>query len=233
MSPDRPNFKQQLAASFTGATVTALTMTPLDVIKVRLQVQQKKIPLIKGSSFSCFNGLMECQCLIENGIKVNESPTEYWKRCWYKTKPELQPYKNGFHAFRQIIKHEGVSRLWSGTTATITQSSLSVCFYFTFYEYLRDSFKNLNYFKHNQSAFDYGAVPLAGMIARLVNVAIFNPLEVVRIKMQADKTKTYSQHMISLFKNGGTEKPWTKGLKFTLYRDLPFSGVYWTLRGFS
>ncbi|KAG7263786.1 hypothetical protein CRUP_009970, partial [Coryphaenoides rupestris] len=48
---------QQMLASGTGALITSVLVTPLDVVKIRLQAQQT--PLTRGKCFLYCNGLMD------------------------------------------------------------------------------------------------------------------------------------------------------------------------------
>lgn len=58
---------QHMICSCTGALATSLLVTPLDVVKIRLQAQQKQF--VKNKCFLYCNGLMEhmCYCLNGNG----------------------------------------------------------------------------------------------------------------------------------------------------------------------
>lgn len=51
---------QQIASSVTGALMTSIFMTPLDVVKTRLQVQDKL--LLSNKCYLYCNGLMDHLC---------------------------------------------------------------------------------------------------------------------------------------------------------------------------
>ena len=120
--------KRQISSSFAGACVTSLTMTPLDVIKVRLQIQNRPNPLQKGDKLMCFNGIMDCVCTVENGPKPNEPMEKYFKRCWYY---RPNHFNSGMDAFGKILRNEGLGSLWSGLTPTVAQSTMG-----WFFDYL-------------------------------------------------------------------------------------------------
>lgn len=63
---------QQMLASCTGAILTSLMVTPLDVVKIRLQAQNS--PFSKGKCFVYSNGLMDHLCVCE----------EEGNKAWYK-----------------------------------------------------------------------------------------------------------------------------------------------------
>ncbi|KAH1022210.1 hypothetical protein HUJ04_011640 [Dendroctonus ponderosae] len=68
---DDPKYRitpvQQAAALCTGALLTSVIMTPLDVVKIRIQAQQKAT----NSCFLYCNGLMDhiCSCQPMDPIK--------------------------------------------------------------------------------------------------------------------------------------------------------------------
>eukprot|EP00063_Salmo_salar_P068219 XP_014043054.1 PREDICTED: solute carrier family 25 member 39-like isoform X2 [Salmo salar] len=65
---------QQMLASGTGALLTSLFVTPLDVVKIRLQAQQT--PFYQGKCFLYCNGLMDHIYVCQYGASCTS---------WYKT----------------------------------------------------------------------------------------------------------------------------------------------------
>ncbi|XP_064146027.1 probable mitochondrial glutathione transporter SLC25A40 isoform X5 [Loxodonta africana] len=111
---------QQMLASCTGAILTSLMVTPLDVIKIRLQAQGN--PLSKGKCFLYSNGLMDHLCVCEEGNKV-----------WYKKPGRFQGTSD---AFLKIIRNEGIKSLWSGLPPTLVMAVPATVIYFTSYDQL-------------------------------------------------------------------------------------------------
>lgn len=95
---------QQMFASCTGAILTSLMVTPLDVVKIRLQAQRN--PFSKGKCFVYSNGLMDHLCVCE----------EEGNRAWYKKPGRFQ---GTLDAFLKIIRNEGIKSLWSGLPPTL------------------------------------------------------------------------------------------------------------------
>lgn len=95
-------------------------MTPLDVIKIRLQAQTRQ--LHKGDCFVYRNGLMDHVCTCFNG---NES--------WYNRKIPGGCYKGSIDAFLKIVRYEGITSLWSGLPPTLAMSFPMVVLYFSIY----------------------------------------------------------------------------------------------------
>uniref|UniRef100_A0A4W5K2L2 Mitochondrial glutathione transporter SLC25A39 n=1 Tax=Hucho hucho TaxID=62062 RepID=A0A4W5K2L2_9TELE len=65
---------QQMLASGTGALLTSVFVTPLDVVKIRLQAQQT--PFYQGKCYLYCNGLMDHIYVCQNGAGCTS---------WYKT----------------------------------------------------------------------------------------------------------------------------------------------------
>jgi len=78
---------------------------------------------------------------------------------------------------------------------------------------------------------------IAGMSARTFAVAAISPIELFRTRLQAYHTTNPNQtgstfrHVFnsvgSLVREKGLVSLW-RGLELTLWRDVPFSGIYWT-----
>jgi solute carrier family 25, member 39/40 len=74
---------------------------------------------------------------------------------------------------------------------------------------------------------------VAGMCARTFAVAVISPIELFRTRLQAynlSQTSSYStvlNGISTLVREQGLRSLW-RGLELTLWRDVPFSGIYWT-----
>jgi solute carrier family 25, member 39/40 len=98
--------------------------------------------------------------------------------------------------------------------------------YFVGYDTLRTSLT---------STVPIGLAPLiAGMSARMLAVAAISPLELFRTRLQAyhptQNRSSFSSVLngiTSLVREQGIRSLW-RGLELTLWRDVPFSGLYWT-----
>jgi solute carrier family 25 protein 39/40 len=71
-------------------------------------------------------------------------------------------------------------------------------------------------------------VPLiAGGVSRTFVAALVSPVELLRTRLQSSTTGTTIPAIFYAMKaNGGWRSAW-KGLPATLWRDVPFSGIYW------
>ncbi|KAF0293272.1 Solute carrier family 25 member 40 [Amphibalanus amphitrite] len=224
---------QQMAASCTGAVLTSVTMTPLDVVKIRMQAQQRA-----RSAQRCFlycNGLMDHLCICVNGQSGGAASgcgpaaacraAEPAATSWYR-RPCPPVYTGSVDAALQIARAEGVRSLWSGLSPTLVSAIPSTVVYFATYDqsrqYLRARFGSA---ASPQPAW----VPMvAGAAARVWASTLVAPLELVRTRMQAQRMR-YTElggAVRVLLREEGVRGLW-KGLTPTLIRDVPFSAVYW------
>ncbi|XP_057202078.1 probable mitochondrial glutathione transporter SLC25A39 isoform X2 [Triplophysa rosa] len=199
---------QQMLASGTGALLTSLFVTPLDVVKIRLQSQQA--PLRQGKCFLYCNGLMDhiyvCQN-VSTCASLYKTPTHF---------------SGTLDAFVKITRHEGVRSLWSGLPPTLVMAVPATIIYFTCYDQLRD-------FLRYGLGYQGDHIPLiAGGLARLGAVSVICPLELVRTKMQSRRLP-YSELVVCI-RSAVAQDGWLslwRGWGPTILRDVPFSALYW------
>ncbi|XP_065134616.1 mitochondrial glutathione transporter SLC25A39 isoform X1 [Paramisgurnus dabryanus] len=216
---------QQMLASGTGALLTSLFVTPLDVVKIRLQSQQAPLHqalagdsrpwtgVIRPSKWKCFlycNGLMDHIYVCRNVSACSS---------WYKTPTH---FSGTLDAFVKITRHEGLRSLWSGLPPTLVMAVPATIIYFTCYDQLRD-------FLRYGMGYQGDHIPLiAGGLARLGAVSVISPLELVRTKMQSRRLP-YSELVVcirSAVAQDGCLSLW-RGWGPTVLRDVPFSALYW------
>ncbi|XP_060747877.1 probable mitochondrial glutathione transporter SLC25A39 isoform X2 [Tachysurus vachellii] len=199
---------QQMVSSSAGALLTALFVTPLDVVKIRLQSQQT--PLYKGKCFLYCNGLMDHVYVCQNTTACSS---------WYKTPTH---FSGTVDAFVKISRSEGLRSLWSGLPPTLVMAVPTTVIYFTCYDQLKDFLcYRLGY--HN----NYVSI-IAGGLSRLGAVTVITPLELVRTKMQS-RSVSYSELRVcirSSVSRSGVLSLW-RGWGPTVLRDVPFSALYW------
>ncbi|KAF8357995.1 hypothetical protein PRIPAC_92990 [Pristionchus pacificus] len=200
---------QRMLSAGTGAICTALMMTPLDVVKIRLQNQRH--PVNTGECFIYSNGLMDHLC---RSCKTPAMTKKFDLRA----------------PFDDI-----------GYAEYLLMAVPLTAFYFSAYDCLLARIRVLAERRRRggaAAASDASAQPgalealappmIAGTVARSASVTLVAPLEVVRTKMQ-------SEHM-SLTEIGAAVRAtagthgWRGlylGLVPTLWRDVPFSALYW------
>ncbi|KAK0417446.1 hypothetical protein QR680_013015 [Steinernema hermaphroditum] len=201
---------QRVVASSSGALITALMMTPMDVVKIRLQQQVK--PLAKGRCFLYNNGLMDhlCTSCAEPGPKM---PCEWYARPGH--------FNGTLDAFVKIARHEGVRSLWSGLSPTIVYAIPATVFYFSVYDTLLTSMRR----RYGDGFY----IPMVvGATARGFAVTLVSPLEMVRTKMQSERLSFFELRdaVQTTVRHDGFSALW-RGWGPTIMRDLPFSALYW------
>ncbi|XP_052855544.1 probable mitochondrial glutathione transporter SLC25A40 isoform X2 [Drosophila gunungcola] len=217
---------QQVASACTGAMVTACFMTPLDVIKTRLQAQQQA--LLSKKCFLYCNGLMDhiCPCGPDTPNPAVAKPAPR--------------FSGTIDAFIKISRAEGVGSLWSGLSPTLISALPSTIIYFVAYEQFKARFTDLHYkyMQRPDSSANGRDIPLpipflvpllAGVSARILAVTCVSPVELIRTKMQSQRM-THAEMFGTIrqvVQSQGILGLW-RGLPPTILRDVPFSGIYWT-----
>ena len=206
----RNNRMKQVASSSGGALITALLMTPLDVVKIRLQSQNRLMH--KGDCFVYRNGLMDHLCTCFNGPES-----------WYNRKIPGGRYHGTIDAMAKIVKAEGFTSLWSGLPPTLFMAFPQVVLYFTTYE---EAKVLLGYHEINNPN---PVLPvISGALARMVAVTAVSPIELIRTKIQSEKLnyKEICNAVRSAIKSHGWLSLY-RGWVSTVWRDVPFSMIYW------
>ena len=138
-------------------------------------------------------------------------------------------HNSSFAVVGRVVRAEGVSSLWSGLTPTLLMSVPSTILYLTAYEAARDAL----------AARDSRVVPAemaplaAGGGARLLASTAVAPLELLRTRAQAVASAGGGfgglvAHAASAVRREGASVLW-RGLVPTLWRDVPFSMMYWLM----
>ncbi|XP_069399704.1 mitochondrial glutathione transporter SLC25A39 isoform X1 [Ovis canadensis] len=222
---------QQMVASGAGAVVTSLFMTPLDVVKVRLQSQRPsvaselmppsrlwslsyaKLPSSLRSTGKCLlycSGVLEPLYLCPNGARC---------ATWFQ---DPTRFTGTMDAFVKIVRHEGTRTLWSGLPATLVMTVPATAAYFTAYDQLKA------FLCGRALTSDLYAPMVAGALARLGTVTVISPLELVRTKLQAQHLsyRELGTCVRAAVAQGGWRSLWL-GWGPTALRDVPFSALYW------
>ncbi|ROW07826.1 hypothetical protein VMCG_03565 [Cytospora schulzeri] len=251
---------QKMLSATSGSLLTGLTMTPLDVVRVRWQSQSVKQQqrnsarapefqklAMKSASAGVFRpsnlGVTSCcrevffmnnnaeLCVVGPSVSGPPSAAE----CAVE-ESRKKTFTSTLDGMRKIARNEGFLTLWRGLSPTLLMSIPANMIYFTGYEWLR-------YEKQSplSGMNDVYAPLVAGAAARVVAAAAIGPIELFRTRLQASHGDTAAGHVKDTFnsmqemvKSHGYRSLW-RGLTLTLWRDVPFSGMYWwgyeTIRG--
>ncbi|TNY17900.1 mitochondrial carrier domain-containing protein [Rhodotorula diobovata] len=125
-------------------------------------------------------------------------------------------------ALSHILRAEGPAALWRGTAPALAMSVPGQVGYMVGYDALRRT--ALRRFGDSDAA--GVVVPLvAGSASRAAVAAALSPFELVRTRLQA-QTRHSRVSLSQLVRQLRWSTAW-RGLSSTLWRDVPFSGVYW------
>mmetsp|Transcript_7628 Transcript_7628/g.22041 ORF Transcript_7628/g.22041 Transcript_7628/m.22041 type:complete len:364 (-) Transcript_7628:200-1291(-) len=124
-----------------------------------------------------------------------------------------------------IYRNEGLLAFWRGLNTMLLMQAPSTAVYMVCYEAL----KNITRRSLPDEwcvASKYLSPILSGSLGRVVAATAFAPLELIRTNQSAGRAKTIWETAQSILRNRGFMGLYA-GLMPTLYRDVPFSAVYW------
>jgi len=248
--------KEQMLASMSGATITALTMTPFDVIKVRLQsgrlangAKPRVIPFCNGlmdhmlccqdpkgkKAIHCSRASAEC--LLRLGTTPRLSGPNSFKECAHSSDP-YRPATSKPWYLRAISCPVGESnpfRLMAhlartegiGSLWSGLPATMIMAFPATILYFTSyEQFRDI--FESLLPETSQKVAPfIGGAAARTLTTLIVSPMEMIRTRMQVDGLSWGAT--TSLFQQTFRAQGWrTLGIGFsaTLLRDVPFSALY-------
>ncbi|GAA5856764.1 hypothetical protein JCM9279_006107 [Rhodotorula babjevae] len=139
-----------------------------------------------------------------------------------------QRHLTGFlDALTHILRAEGPAALWRGTAPALAMSVPGQVGYMVGYDALRrTALRHLGGASGDPAQAAQVVVPLvAGSASRAAVAVVLSPFELVRTRLQA-QTRSTRVPLAALVAELRWSTAW-RGLSSTLWRDVPFSGVYW------
>lgn len=213
---------QRMLSACAGSLLTSLVVTPFDVVRIRLQQQELLYPVQSQGEDCCRKVFWETN----NPNNISESC------CNTKTCAQDVKINGTFQGITKIAREEGMCTLYRGLSLTLVMAIPSNVVYFSGYEFLRDS-------SPLKQSFPILNPLLCGSIARILAATSVAPLELIKTRVQAVPSSTalnlssssvfkmVVQNSLQDIKNKGISTIF-KGLGLTLWRDVPFSGIYWS-----
>lgn len=237
-----PPVSIRLMASCSGAFLTSFFTTPFDAVKVRLQLQQQNLASNLSAPNCAAPDWRRLPRLLSQGpwgdsalrcCGAHECLT--LTRC---QNPQNIRYTGLVNAFMSIAKHEGPTALWRGLTPTLLMSVPSTMVYFTANDQITYALRALSSSSSSSASLsgfsrlaDSLVPAISGSCARVGAVILMGPLELVRTRIQAgteDVSASLRQYFRTIIQNEGLLGLW-RGVRPTLWRDVPFSALYWTV----
>ncbi|KAF2130081.1 mitochondrial carrier [Dothidotthia symphoricarpi CBS 119687] len=243
---------QKMLSAVSGSILTSLLVTPLDVVRVRLQ-SQEHAPSAPSSQPRLYNGgtLTQFRDLPPNlGISAccrevfwmnNKAPFCVAGPTMAPINPadlascaveevERKTINSTWDGLRKIAQNEGPTTLWRGLSPTLVMAVPANVIYFAGYDWLRTSPAS----PFRKTIPDAYTPLVAGATARILAAVTVSPIEMFRTRMQAaNHTATAAGHfretmdgLREMVASQGVLSLW-RGLTLTLWRDVPFSAIYW------
>ncbi|MCJ1473334.1 hypothetical protein MMC13_001985 [Lambiella insularis] len=247
---------QKMLSAVSGSLLTSLLVTPLDVVRVRLQSQPpaytpstsrstsvsshipqpftnsppnlgstaccKEVFWVNNNAQYCFANPASSSPTIS---ALSHSTTTSATDCAVD-ETRRKNFTSTFDGLRKIARNEGLSSLWRGLSPTLVMAIPANVIYFTGYDSLRTSSRS----PIKTYVSDAYAPLIAGSIARVAAATVISPIEMFRTRMQATSgTGVFRNTLLGLqdmVKAQGYTSLW-RGLTLTMWRDVPFSGIYW------
>lgn len=243
---------QKMVSAISGSLLTGLLVTPLDVVRVRLQSQTipkpgsttinaHRLPLGTPNAFrpppnlgvtACCREVFfmnnNAQFCVVGGHTEPSGPGVAAMECAVE-QTQQRTYTSTMDGLRKIARNEGATALWRGLSPTLLMAVPGNIIYFTGYEWLRYN-KESPIFKTVKD--DYSPL-VAGGAARILAAGAVSPIELFRTRLQASRGSSAAGHLADTFRGiremvgvQGYRSLW-RGITLTLWRDVPFSGMYW------
>ncbi|KAF8585551.1 mitochondrial carrier [Ramaria rubella] len=214
-------------AAASGATLTALTMTPFDVVKTRLQTQPPPPLFPKPPSQSCCLP-SHTHCVRNMSSLARAIHPEELVCVWDHGTLRTERVSGFADAVQKVWRAEGIRGLWKGAGTTLFIGvPASTCYMLTYDHLVHALIPPISP--------SPAATPLiSGILARTFITSIASPLELLRTNLQSTPPSPNNPHTLlsvvsdirTLVHSQGVLSLW-RGLGPTLWRDVPFSGLYW------
>lgn len=274
------SISQRMLSAVTGSILTSLLgrvyshvnrkyganrsvlVTPLDVVRVRLQSQEHTSPgpsnarhphsVPASASFSNLPpslGVSSCcrevfwvnnnapYCVAGPNLAVTNNPLSGSTVTPNTTvadcaaeETQRKTFTSTLDGLRKIARNEGPRTLWRGLSPTLVMAIPANVIYFAGYDWLRTSSRSP---LQKVGVNDTYAPLVAGSTARVLAAVAVSPIEMFRTRMQASSSASAAGHfqetlhgLREMAAENGIRSLW-RGLNLTLWRDVPFSAIYW------
>ncbi|KAE8353500.1 mitochondrial carrier domain-containing protein [Aspergillus coremiiformis] len=244
---DHVSIVQKMVSATCGSVLTNLLVTPLDVVRVRLQSQSamknaypfthhtaqtlKNIPPNLGVTACCrevfWIGQNAQICMVGPGAGAIGAAAPTVADCAVE-EVQRRTFTSTLDGLRKIARNEGVLTLWRGLSPTMMMSIPANIIYFAGYDWLRTDERS----PIKKVLPDAYLAFFSGSVARVAAASAISPIEMFRTRLQATPGtgaghfKATLEGLHQMTQTQGYGSLW-RGLTLTMWRDVPFSGLYW------
>ena len=209
---------ERMAAASGGAALTALAVTPFDVVKTRMQLAAEA-PRGVGAMATC----PSCGVFVlNNGLMEHVLEKKECANVFPRGRVEAAP--STLRSMTLVARAEGVRGLYAGLGPTLVMAVPNTALYFTAYDELR-----------SMGPDHWSAPIICGASARLLAATAVAPFELARTQLQALSGANRSGYFSVLrdsVRQRGLGTLW-RGLAPTLWRDALLGFVLGGLRELS
>ncbi|KAL6943275.1 hypothetical protein ACO0RG_002267 [Hanseniaspora osmophila] len=234
---------QRMLSACIGSLFTSLFLTPMDVVRVRVQQQGMlpgcdcppvSEPILESPPVRNAQNALKRSTLAPSKLTQKiPLPAVFWEeQCFKDLHCSRNPQTNftgTLDAFKKISQFEGIRTLWRGLSLTLLMAIPSNVVYYSGYESLRD-LSPLNAMYPTLNSFGCGA------FARVIAATTVAPLELLKTRLQSIPASSGAKSF-GIIKDLLVETRFEinkvgyralfKGLEITFWRDVPFSAIYW------
>lgn len=219
-------------------------MTPLDVVKTRLQTQEVaplEFPVYEHARGYAVNGTRMCEEFAgRNSIRFASLMSQHSDACIQMPGRcicgfelvQQRPMHGMWDGIYKIFRYEGMRGLWRGLVPTVVMTVPSQVTYMTCYDAFRGVLSRITLRERSDAPYKIPqfAVSLgSGASARAISATMVTPIELLRTRLQASHSKDGMSMVLRGFgdeiRAQGITVLW-RGLCATLWRDVPFSAIY-------
>ncbi|KAL4777639.1 mitochondrial carrier domain-containing protein [Aspergillus nidulans var. acristatus] len=238
---------QKMVSATCGSVLTGLLVTPLDVVRVRLQSQSpikntspftshttptlKNAPPNLGVTACCrevfWGGQNSEICMVGPSGSALGATSQSVAECAVE-ETQRRTFTSTLDGLRKIARNEGVLTLWRGLSPTLMMGIPGNVIYFAGYDWLRTDDRS-----PIKRVVPGAYVPfVAGAVARVAAATAISPIEMFRTRLQATPGtgaghfKATLEGLYQMTQAKGYGSLW-RGFTLTMWRDVPFSGLYW------
>ena len=239
--PPRPPLDlSKLALSTASGGANAITFRPSDL---GVTACCREVFFTNNTSEVCVVG-PRFNPITTSSLNPSALSSSELAACCAVEQTQQRTFHSTLDGLRKIARNEGITTLWRGLSPTLIMAIPANIIYFTGYDWLR-----YNPSSPIRTSDEYTPL-VAGSVARVLAATAVSPIELFRTRLQAASGTTTATgrggngrggHLTETFRGvkemvaaHGYRALW-RGLTLTLWRDVPFSGMYWwgyeTIRG--